>query len=159
MAASVRNLGIYDLLGAGVPRRVHLPGLHRSVPFAPGGLRALDDQRRQRRSLHGHGLLPHRPGDPAPVTQHTDPSGAFFQWSDINFQFRLRVWREGSARRSDRGQCARRAAATAWRRCLTTWQCGQLRATGIGLPGTALPAGAAAFCRSRFTSDRTGCRA
>ena len=37
------------------------------------------------------------PGDPAPVTQHTDPSGAVFQWSDVNFQFRLRTWREGSS--------------------------------------------------------------
>jgi hypothetical protein len=41
-------------------------------------------------------FFPSSPGDPAPVTQHTDPSGAVFQWSDVNFQFRLRTWREGS---------------------------------------------------------------
>ena len=42
-------------------------------------------------------FFPSAPGDPAPVTQHTDPSGAVFQWSDVNFQFRLRTWREGSS--------------------------------------------------------------
>jgi len=35
-------------------------------------------------------------GNP-PVTQHVDPAVApLLQWSDVNFQFRLRAWREVS---------------------------------------------------------------
>ena len=40
--------------------------------------------------------FPSAPGSPPPVTQHTDPSGAVFNWNDISFQFRLRTWRNGS---------------------------------------------------------------
>ena len=41
--------------------------------------------------------FPSAPGSPPPVTQHTDPSGAVFNWNDISFQFRLRTWRNGSS--------------------------------------------------------------
>jgi hypothetical protein len=41
--------------------------------------------------------FPSAAGSPPPVTQHTDPSGAVFNWNDVNFQFRLRTWRNGSS--------------------------------------------------------------
>ena len=103
MSASLRSLLLYDLLAPEFLSGFTFPDYIDSYLklLAVSGLTMTSDD-----SSSGYtgGVLytgtvyfPTGDGSQPAVTQHTDPSGAVFQWSDVNFQFRLRVWREGSS--------------------------------------------------------------
>jgi hypothetical protein len=96
MAAPVRALGLYDLLAPEFLAGLNFPDYinqYLSLLSVSGLTMTSDDSG----VLYtGTVFFPTGSGSSAPVTQHKDPSGAIFEWSDINFQFRLRVWREGS---------------------------------------------------------------
>ncbi|MBC8740935.1 hypothetical protein F6X40_30435 [Paraburkholderia sp. UCT31] len=87
MATSVRNLGIYDLLApdflAGPTFPDHIDK-YLSILAVSSLPRASDDD-----GVLYTGTIYFLTGlgDPPPVTQRKDPSGALFEWSDVNFQF------------------------------------------------------------------------
>ena len=92
-----RSLGLYDLLAPEFLAGFSFPSYidqYLSLLAASGLTMTSDDTG----VLYtGTVYFPTGSGSSAPVTRHTDPSGAVFEWSDINFQFRLRAWREGSS--------------------------------------------------------------
>jgi hypothetical protein len=94
MTGSVRPLGLYDLLApeflAGFAFPAHIDEYLR--PLSVSGLTMTSDDAGV---LYTGTVFFGSDGVP-PSNQHTDPSGAVFQWNDLNFQFRLRVWREAS---------------------------------------------------------------
>jgi hypothetical protein len=102
MADAIRPLALYDLLAPEFLAGFSFPAYINQYLslLAVSDLTMISDD--SAGSLTGGVLytgivyFPTTPGSPAPVTQHTDPSGAVFNWSDVNFQFRLRTWREGS---------------------------------------------------------------
>ena len=96
VATPVRALGLYDLLApeflAGFSFPSHIDQ-YLSLLAVSGLTMTSDDSG----VLYtGTVYFPTGSGNPPPATQHADPSGAIFEWSDVNFQFRLRAWREGS---------------------------------------------------------------
>ncbi len=96
MAPSTRSLGLYDLLAPEFLAGFNFPSYidqYLSLLSVSDLAMSSDDTG----VLYtGTVYFPTGTSNP-PVTKHTDPSGAIFEWSDINFQFRLRVWREGSS--------------------------------------------------------------
>ena len=97
MAPAVRSLGLYDLLAPEFLAGFSFPSYidqYLSLLSVSGLTMTSDDSG----VLYtGTVYFPTGGNNSAPVTQHNDPSGAVFEWSDVNFQFRLRVWREGSS--------------------------------------------------------------
>ena len=96
MAPATRSLGLYDLLAPEFLAGFNFPSYidqYLSLLSVADLSMSSDDTG----VLYtGTVYFPTGTGNP-PVTQHADPSGAIFEWSDVNFQFRLRVWREGSS--------------------------------------------------------------
>jgi hypothetical protein len=103
MSASLRSLLLYDLLAPEFLGGFTFPSYidqYLSLLAVSGLTMTSDDTD----GTYTGGVLytgtvyfPSAPGSPPAATTHTDPSGAVFQWSDVNFQFRLRTWREGSS--------------------------------------------------------------
>ena len=94
MTGSVRPLGLYDLLGPEFLAGFTFPDYIDQYlkPLSVSGLTMTSDDTGV---LYTGTVFFGSDGVP-PSNQHTDPSGAIFEWSDLNFQFRLRVWREAS---------------------------------------------------------------
>jgi hypothetical protein len=97
MATSIRTLGLYDLLAPEFLAGFSFPSYidqYLSLLSVSNLTMTSDDTG----VLYtGTVYFPTGSGSSPPVTQHIDPSGAIFEWSDVNFQFRLRTWREGSS--------------------------------------------------------------
>ena len=93
MAPSIESLGLYDLLApeflAGFTFPDHIDQYLSQLSVS--GLSMTSDETGV--LYTGTVYYPTGTGQ-NPVTQHNDPSGAVFEWSDVSFQFRLRAWRE-----------------------------------------------------------------
>jgi hypothetical protein len=94
MSGAVRPLGLYDLLGPEFLAGFTFPDYVDQYlkPLSVSGLTMTSDDT----GVLYTGTVFFGNMGVAPSNQHTDPSGAIFEWSDLNFQFRLRVWREAS---------------------------------------------------------------
>ncbi len=94
MTSSVRPLGLYDLLGPEFLAGFTFPDYVDQYlrPLSVSGLAMNSDADGV---LYTGTVFFGSDGEP-PSNTHTDPSGAVFEWTDLNFQFRLRVWREAS---------------------------------------------------------------
>ncbi|HEX5191935.1 MAG TPA: hypothetical protein VFW09_03970 [Solirubrobacteraceae bacterium] len=94
MTSSVRPLGLYDLLGPEFLAGFTFPD-HIDQYLKPLSVSHLAMTSDDTGVLYTGTVYFGSDGVP-PSNQHTDPSGAVFDWTDLNFQFRLRVWREVS---------------------------------------------------------------
>ncbi len=94
MTSAVRPLGLYDLLAPEFLAGLAFPDyVDRYLkPLSVSGLTMTSDPDGV---LYAGTVFFGSDGVP-PSNRHTDPSGAVLEWSDLDFQFRLRVWREAS---------------------------------------------------------------